>query len=75
MVWAGVRGRAHLVGLLVGGAPLLGVLVGFEQQVDQPGDGPGVPQRGLVLRAQGQVTDQTHHRLEEEEGEEEEGEG
>jgi len=37
---------------------LLGILVGFEQQVDQARDGPGVPQRGLVLWAQGQVADQ-----------------
>lgn len=41
----------------------LGVLVGFEQQVDQAGDGPGVPQRSLVLLAQRQVADQADHGL------------
>lgn len=41
----------------------LGVLVGFEQQVDQTGDCSGVPQRGLVLWAQGQVADQANHSL------------
>lgn len=41
----------------------LGVLVGFEQQVGQTGDGSSVPQRGLVLWAQGQVADQANHSL------------
>lgn len=41
----------------------LGVLVGFEQQVHQTGDGSGVPQRGLVLWAQGQVADEANHSL------------
>lgn len=41
----------------------LGVLVGFEQQVDQTGDRSSVPQRGLVLWAQGQVADQADHSL------------
>lgn len=41
----------------------LGVLVGFEQQVDQAGDHSSVPQRGLVLWAQGQVADQSNHSL------------
>lgn len=43
----------------------LGILVGFEQQVDQAGDCSCVPQRGLVLWAQGQVTDQANHSLQE----------
>lgn len=38
----------------------LGILVGFEQQVDQTGDCSSIPQRGLVLVAQGQVTDQAN---------------
>lgn len=41
----------------------LGVLVGFEQQVDQTGDSSSIPQRGLVLWAQGQVADQANHSL------------
>ena len=36
------------------------VLVGSDQQLDQPGDGPMLPQRSVVGRAQSQVTDQTH---------------
>ncbi|KAF3844014.1 hypothetical protein F7725_016062 [Dissostichus mawsoni] len=48
---------SYLVCLLGGGAVFLGVLVGFEQQVDQAGDGSSVPQRGLVLWAQGQYLD------------------
>lgn len=41
----------------------LGVLVGFDQQVDQTGHYSSVPQRGLVLLAQGQVADQADHGL------------
>lgn len=54
---------SHLVRLRVGGTVFLGVLVSFEQQVDQAGNGSGIPQGGLVLRAEGQVTDQTDHGL------------
>lgn len=39
------------------------VLVGFEQQVDQTGNHSRVPQRSLVLWAQGQVADQANHSL------------
>lgn len=45
----------------------LGILVGFEQQIDQAGDRSCIPQRGLVLRAQGQVTDQADGRLKDKE--------
>lgn len=41
----------------------LSILVGFEQQVDQTGDGSRIPQRGLILWTQGQVTDQANHSL------------
>lgn len=53
----------YLVCLLGGWTMFLGVLVGFEQQVDQTGDRSSVPQRGLVLWAQGQVADQADHSL------------
>lgn len=43
----------------------LGVLVGSKQQVDQTGNSSGIPQRGLVLRAQGKVADQANHSLQE----------
>lgn len=41
----------------------LGILVGFDQQVDQAGEGSSIPQRGLVLWAQGQVADEADHSL------------
>ena len=53
----------NLVCLLGRGAVFLCILVGFEQQVDEAGDGPGIPQWALVLRTQRQVTDQTNHSL------------
>lgn len=41
----------------------LGILVGFDQQVDQAGEGSSIPQRGLVLWAKGQVADEADHSL------------
>ena len=41
----------------------LGILVGFEQQVDQSGDGTSVPQGCLILWTQGQVSNQADHSL------------
>ena len=55
----------HLVGLLGGGLVLLDVLVGLQQQVDQAGDGAGLPERSLVGRAQSQVPDQANRCLDE----------
>ena len=39
------------------------VLEGPDEEVDEAGDGPVLPEGGVVGRAQGQVTDQTDHRL------------
>lgn len=41
----------------------LGILVGFEQQIDQSGDDTSIPQGTLVLWTQGQVSNQANHSL------------
>ena len=43
----------------------LRVLVGPDEELHDAGDSAVLPERGVVSGAQGQVTDQTHHRLDE----------